>query len=585
MSDGAASSGPGAGDVPAGAQVLLVTSSGAPPDAVVPVLAAAEALSLRVRAIDLGGAGGGGNALSDRVRRALLGEGAERRLRRELELNPPDVAVVFDPHAAQALTVARDEVANPAPVVAVVAELEPVAEWAQTDADRFLALDEVAAVALAEHGVEADRILVAGAFGEHVFWQAGRRDRAAVRDRFKLAGSVVLVEAAGMGAELTNQLALQLSLLDAHDRTTFLFDAAGDAEAAAVLRRSVPALGLRAKLFGATGDAAELWRAADVVIARPSPRTIARCMLLGAKLVALVDDSAPGLATAAAALEARKLAMPARGLLLLTSALEQALKHPAAQRGGEGGEDGAATCADVLAILAADKRAVIDERRAAAAAGTRDRIRAASAAAGAATKAAAAAGDLEDLSGGDAGGGLEDFDAGIDVAQLREEGKRRLGELEKAMMAARNAADAASAEATAQRGRGEPTAAAERRADAERARMHSLLAEMSTLQQELKELDRVAAAAPRPRPAAPGGGSASSSGGSTSSSGGGRPRQAASVDDLLADLKSKAGSAAPSSSSRPSSASSGASRPKPKDSSLDDELAALKRKMAEKKKP
>lgn len=584
MSDGvAASSGPGAGDVPAGAQVLLVTSSGAPPEAVVPVLAAAEALSLRVRAIDLGGAGGGGNALSDRVRRALLGEGAERRLRRELELNPPDVAVVFDPHAAQALTVARDEVSNPAPVVAVVAELEPVAEWAQTDADRFLALDDVAAVALAEHGVEADRILVAGAFGEHAFWQAGRRDRAAVRERFKLAGSVVLVEAAGMGAELTNQLALQLSLLDAHDRTTFLFDAAGDAEAAAVLRRSVPALGLRAKLFGATGDAAELWRAADVVIARPSPRTIARCMLLGAKLVALVDDSAPGLATAAAALEARKLAMPARGLLLLTSALEQALKQPAAQRGGEGGEDGAATCADVLAILAADKRAVIDERRAAAAAGTRDRIRAASAAAGAATKAAAAAGDLEDLSGGDDGGGLEDFDAGIDVAQLRQEGKRRLGELEKAMMAARNAADAASAEATAQRGRGEPTAAAaaERRADAERARMHSLLAEMSTLQQELKELDRVAAAAPKPRPAASSGGGSSSS----SSSSGGRPRQAASVDDLLADLKSRAGSAAPSSGSRPASASSGASRPRPKDSSLDDELAALKRKMAEKKKP
>lgn len=582
MSEGAAEP----GGLP-GAQVLLVTSSGAPPDAVVPVLAAAEALGLRVRAIDLGGAGGGGNALSDRVRRALLGEGAERRLRKELEVNPPDVAVVFDPHAAQALTVARDEVSNPAPVVAVVAELEPDAAWAQTDADRFLAVDELAAVALAEHGVEADRVLVTGAFGEHGFWQSGRHDRAAMRERFKLAGSVVLVEVAGMGAELTNQLALQLSLLDAHDRTTFLFDAAGDAEAAAVLRRSVPTLGLRAKLFGATNDAAALWRAADVVIARPSPRAAARAMLLGAKLVALIDDSSPGLAAAAAALEARKLALPARGLLLLTSALEQVLQRPAPQRGGEGGEDGAASCAEILALLAADKRAVIDERRAAAAAGTRDRIRAASAAAGAATKAAAAAGDLEDLSGEGGAGDLGDFDSGVasgvasgvDVAQLREEGKRRLAELEKAMMAARTAADAASSEASAQRSRGEPAAAAERRADAERARMHSLLAELSTLQQELRELDRVAAAAPKPRPP-----SSQSGAGAASGSAGPRPRAAASVDDLLADLKSKAatgGGPPPRSPSSPPSSS----KPRPKDTSLDDELAALKRKMAEKKKP
>jgi UDP-N-acetylglucosamine:LPS N-acetylglucosamine transferase len=587
----ASASSSASGEVRPGPQVLLVTSAGAPPHAVVPVLAAAEAHGLRVRAIDLGGAGAGGNALTDRVRRALLGEGAERRLRKELELNPPDVAVVFDPHSAQALTVARDEVPNPAPVVAVVAELEPAAAWAQTDADRFLALDEIAAVTLAEHGVEADRILVVGAFGEHAFWQAGRRDRAAVRERFKLTGAVVLVEVAGMGAELTNQLSLQLSLLDAHERTTFLFDAAGDAEAAAVLRRSVPALGLRAKLFGVTTDASELWRAADVVIGRPTPQTTARAMLLGARLVALIDDSSPGLAATAAALELRKLATAARGLLLLTSALEAAMRQPA--RMGEGSGDAAATCADVLSVLAADKRAVIDERRAVGAAATRERIRAASAAAGAATKVASMPGDLEDLSGG---GAAEAASAAasvpdIDVAALQEEGKRRLSELSKAMMAAQRAADAATAEAAAQRGRGEDTAAAaaQRRGDAERARMHSLLAEMSTLQHELKELDRVAAAQPRPS-------RSSSPSTSTSSAGGGR--SAASVDDLLADLKSKAGATTgaaprPSASASGSSSSgpgSGGGRPKAKaaDDVLNDELAALKQKMAQmppKKKP
>src|SRR5919107_5786455 len=143
-------------------QVLIVTSAGAPSSAVVPVLAAIEAAGMRVRAIDLGGAGGGGAGVADRVRRALLGEGAERRLKKELEVSPPDAAVVFDPYAALALTVARDQVPNPAPVIAVVAELEPDGAWAQTDADRFVVIDELAAVALADAGVEGDRILVVG---------------------------------------------------------------------------------------------------------------------------------------------------------------------------------------------------------------------------------------------------------------------------------------------------------------------------------------------------------------------------------------------------------------------------------------
>src|SRR6185369_7716043 len=71
-------------------QVLIVTSAGAASSAVVPVLAAIEAAGMRVRAIDVGNAGGGGSGVADRVRRALLGEGAERRLKRELELTPPD---------------------------------------------------------------------------------------------------------------------------------------------------------------------------------------------------------------------------------------------------------------------------------------------------------------------------------------------------------------------------------------------------------------------------------------------------------------------------------------------------------------
>jgi glyoxylate reductase len=65
-------------------QVLIVTSAGAPSGAVVPVLAAIEAAGMRVRAIDVGAAGGGGAGVADRVVRALLGESAERRTVDEL---------------------------------------------------------------------------------------------------------------------------------------------------------------------------------------------------------------------------------------------------------------------------------------------------------------------------------------------------------------------------------------------------------------------------------------------------------------------------------------------------------------------
>src|SRR3954447_10015577 len=376
-------------------QVLIVTSAGAPSAAVVPVLAALEAAGVRVRAIDVGAAGAGGAGVADRVLRALLGEGAERRLRKELELSPPDAAIVFDPHAALALTVARDQVQHPAPVIAVVGEREPAGAWAQTDADRFVAVDELAAVALADAGVEGERILVVGAIGERAFAEAAREDRTALRTRFKLSGKVALVEVAGLGPELTGQLALQLSLLDGGDAITWLFDAAGDVDVAAVLRRQVPTLGLRAKLFGATADAALLWRAADVIVARPRSEVVSRVLLLGGKLVALVDDNIAGSARSAAALEARKRAVAAKGLLLLSSALDSAFGGAPASPASDGGDN----IADIVALVAGDRRGVIDERRLAAQAATRDRVRAASAAASAAAQAAAMPGDLEDLGG------------------------------------------------------------------------------------------------------------------------------------------------------------------------------------------
>jgi len=558
-------------------QVLIVTSAGAPSAAVVPVLAAIEAAGMRVRAIDVGAAGGGGAGVADRVRRALLGEGAERRLRKELEVSPPDVAVVFDPYAALALTVARDQVQNPAPVVAVVAELEPADAWAQTDADRFVAIDDLAAVALADAGVEGERILVVGAIGERAFADAAKEDRAALRARFKLAGKVALVEVAGLGPELTGQLALQLSLLDAGDAITWLFDAAGDVESAAVLRRQVPTLGLRAKLFGATGDAALLWRAADAIIARPRSEVLARVLLVGGKLVALVDDNIAGSAKAAAALEVRKRAVAAKGLLLLSSALDAAFGGARPSPTSDGGDN----IADIVAAVAGDKRGVIDERRAAAHAQTRDRVRAASAAASAVAQTAAMPGELEDLGGAP-------FDPAplpdaAELARLRAEVQRRVVEMTRSMTTARDLATKLADDAKAARARDPSDASGEanqleRRADAERAKMHALLAELATLDAELKELERTSKAA-------------AEAARTTASATAGIPRPPPvpppTLDDALDALKRRAGSS--SGGSRPGSGPPPRPPPKkPAATTVDDELAALKQKMASaqpKKKP
>ena len=543
--------------------VLVVTSAGAAASAVVPVLAAIEAAGMRVRAIDVGQAGGGGGGVTDRVRRALLGEGAERKLRKELELNPPDAAVVFDPHAALALTVVRDQVQNPAPVIAVVGDLEPVPAWAQTDADRFIAIDELAAVALADAGVEGDRVLVVGAIGERAFAEAGAQDRASLRSRFKVSGKVALVQVAGLGAEITGQLVMQLSLLDGGDATTFLFDAAGDADAAAVLRRQVPALGLRGKLFGATGDAALLWRAADAIVARPHPETIARVMLVGGKLVAIIDEQVPNGAKLAAALEARKRAIAARGLLMLASAMESAFHGAPPSPTGDGAEH----IADIVAAVAGDKRGVIDERRVAAQAATRDRVRAASAAAQAAAATTAMPGELEDLGGGSSPSvpDIESLPDKAELERLRGEVAQRVAEMTKSMAAARDAANDLSqkAKGAAARGQADEAAQLDRKADAERARMHALLAELATLESELKELERAIAQigdVPRAAKEPPRGGA----------------RPTGTIDDELERLKRGTGGGAPPPPRQ--------GKPKPADKTVDDELAALKKKMQQQKK-
>jgi hypothetical protein len=333
-------------------------------------------------------------------------------------------------------------------------------------------------------------------------------------------------------------------------------------------------MGLRAKLFGTTQDAALLWRSADVIVARARAEVVARTLLVGGKLVALVDDAVANSARLAAALENRKRAIPAKGLLFVSSALDGAFAGSPPSPTGDGSEN----IADIVYAVATDKRGIIDERRAAAQAATRDRVRAASAATQAAAAATAMPGDLEDLGGGSSSAFVDDtaIPDAAELARLRAEVEKRKAEMTKSMMAARDTANSLAEQAKAARGKGATDEAAQldKRADAERARMHALLGELATLETELAELERVrknVGDIPKARP------SARPSGADPVDDV--RPPPAPSIDDALRDLKSRAGGPnATGTKSTPKPSGGSGSKGKPA-STVDDELAALKKKM------
>lgn len=558
--------------------VLLVTSVGSPVGGVTPVLAALEAAGVQVRAIDVGRAGSRPDGALDKVLQALAGEVAERRLLRELDEHPPDVTIAFDPATAAALSLVRDQGRHSAPVIAVVAELQPDAAWAAADADRYLIVDEEAAVELAEHGVEGDRIIPVGPLCEWAFVEAAQEPRDALRERYRIEGGapVVVVSVEGFGYESTSQIALQLSLIAGN--ATYLFDAGNDVDAATALRRQVPTMDIRAKLFGRTADASRYWRCADVVVARPTPLAVARSMVLGSRMVAFLPEGREG-NQIAKALEARGLGTTAGSILLLSSALEPLLAR-ATRADDRQGVDGAANVADIAWIVGNERREVVAERRAAATASTRVRVEAAASAAEAAARSAAAAGGLEDLSDTGSTGAAPPPDP-KEISALRTEVRMRLAQVGKTVDEARGAGDRWQQRGELARSRGDDTAAreADRQADAERARMHAALAEMAQLQAELERLEKAAASAPPPPRTA----SASRAAGASSGSRASAPPPRSNVDDLLDQMKRQQGGqqarrpAAPSGSRQSTRADDG-------QRTIDDELAALKRKMEQKKK-
>jgi hypothetical protein len=167
-----------------------------------------------------------------------------------------------------------------------------------------------------------------------------------------------------------------------------------------------------------------------------------------------------------------------------------------------------------------------------------------------------------------------------ELARLRGEVQRRVVEMTRSMAVARDMAAKLTEDAKAARARddsdtGGEAAQLERRADAERAKMHALLAELATLDSELKELERASKAAAEATRTAP----PSSPPRSTPNAP--RATPGVNLDDALHNLKQRAAS---------TSGPAPKPGPKPKQAAttVDDELAELKKRMASappKKKP
>jgi hypothetical protein len=565
--------------------ILVLTSSGADASVVTPVLAALQAGGVTLRALDGGHIGGEGGGAIDWVMRAIGGDVLEHQLSKELETFRPDAVVCFEARAARAACELRDKSLRPFPVLAVVNDLAPSAAWSQSAADRYFVVDDEAAVQLEDHGVVGHRILPVGCIGEYSFAEAGALDRKSLRKRFGLANRVVLVEVEGLGAEQSGQLALQLSLVSGD--VTFLFDAGDDTDAAAALRVQVPILDMKAKLFGRTGEAPLLWRTADVVIAKATESSVGRAMAVGAKMVCLSPTSGDE-AHRSNALEERKQGAIATNALMVGSALERLLASGAP--GFEGaGIDGAAVVADAAWLIGTQRLDVVEERQAAQSAGRKADIEDASEYAAWAAKAATPAGALEDL-GGSGGGAKVSGTAprrpdAARLKRLRLEIKERRGHV------ARTIADAQKQTASweSQRAKAESldnagmAKKAERNADMERARMHTALAEMAGLEAEEKSLEdaaRAAAAVPETEIPPQSESFRRGSGTSTSQSTAHRPSARPSVAEELERLRREA-DGNPAAKAKTSTKTR--KRKAKKGSGVDDELAALKRKMAQKR--
>jgi len=202
--------------------------------------------------------------------------------RRLLALHPADVVVAFHPVLIQTVARALAEAGASAPLVAVGTDLVVMhALWADSHVRRYLVATEAARARLARHGVDPARVEVVGLPVGRCFREVVQEDPYALRSRLGLdsARPLVLVMGGGEGFGPLERLAQTLARLP----TQVVVLTGRNERLCARLTRSLPPGSARVERF--TPEVQRWMRAADLLVTKAGPNTIAEALVVGTPLV------------------------------------------------------------------------------------------------------------------------------------------------------------------------------------------------------------------------------------------------------------------------------------------------------------
>ncbi|MGD1995492.1 MAG: glycosyltransferase [Anaerolineae bacterium] len=213
-----------------------------------------------------------------------------RATERLLKEHPADVVAVFHAGLVSPIARALSQLSSPPSLVGVGTDLMVMhALWVNSGVWRYLVATKAARRGLIRHGVNPDRVEVTGLPVARGFVRMAAEDPRTIRSRLGLdpVRPLVLVMAGGVGFARLDQVVRSLSNLLSRAAV------AGEAQIAVLVGRNER---LRARLVeaawpglvsvkGFTHDVHRWMRAADLLVTKAGPNTIAEALVVGVPLV------------------------------------------------------------------------------------------------------------------------------------------------------------------------------------------------------------------------------------------------------------------------------------------------------------
>jgi UDP-N-acetylglucosamine:LPS N-acetylglucosamine transferase len=204
---------------------------------------------------------------------------ARGRIRQVVEKFDPDLVVVIHPLAVRPMCTYRDETQARWPVVTVVTDLVNVhASWLSNRADLYL-LPTVESRQVADrHGINTEKLRLVG-FPIHPRFCAPPMDRTAARTALNLPASqfTILLTSGGAGG---GQLASLVDELERHCPHVSILAVTGRNQTLFRKLASRAPLPPNTHVFGFVDNMEQLMAAADLVITKAGPGTIAEAVAL-----------------------------------------------------------------------------------------------------------------------------------------------------------------------------------------------------------------------------------------------------------------------------------------------------------------